>query len=280
MKRTTHMASVALAAMLAFVNCKGAGFSPPDNIKETFDAMYPAAKWVSWNIVNSYHVAEFTLDAVRSEAWFDTRGQWSMTESDIAFEQLPVVVRNDFDAGEFANWEIDDIDKLERQGMEDLYIIEVERGDQEMDIHYLANGTQVKTVIHDGPNTPPADLPEEVKAFLQKKYPAANIIEIEDDRGLLNIGILDDATRKEVVFNHRNNWVVTNWEVYTPDVPSAVTATLRASAYAQYQIEDIEYEEQADGTNVYIFELELGHQEIILHIDAESAKIISAIQDN
>ena len=42
MKRTTHMASVALSAMLAFVNCKGAGFSPPDNIKETFDAMFEA----------------------------------------------------------------------------------------------------------------------------------------------------------------------------------------------------------------------------------------------
>lgn len=279
MRGTIQSTSVALAAMLAFVNCEGAGFSPPDNVKETFEKMYPEAKWSKWEISNSYYVAEFHHLDTKTEAWFSSDGEWSMTESDLEFRQLPVVVRNDFDAGEFAAWEIDDIDKLERQGMEDLYIIEVERGDQEMDLHYLPNGTRIKTVVHDGPNTPPADLPENVKACLREKHPSANIIEIEEDKGLLEISVVENHVRKKLIFDHRHDWIVTHWEIHRGDVPPAIATALGESAYSRHQIEDIEYEERADGSRVYIFEMELGHQEVTLHVDAATAQILSAIQD-
>ena len=273
------MASVAVMAMLVFTNCRGAGFSPPEQVERTFERMYPQAKWVAWEISNSYYVAEFHLDGAEMEAWFDPRGEWSMTESDLEFGQLPVVIRNDFDAGEFGDWDVDDIDRLERAGMETLYVIEVERGDQEMDLHYLANGTRVKTVIHDGPNMPPTDLPAEVKEFLGQKYPQATVIEAEEEHGLLVVSVVDAHTKKEVVFNHQNRWVETHWEVYPNDLPAEVRAALAESAYARYQIEDIDYEEQADGTAVYILELELGHQEVEARVNAATAEILSVIQE-
>ena len=272
------MTSVAVMAMLVFTNCRGAGFSPPEEVERTFERMYSGAKWVAWKISNSYYVAEFHLDGTEMEAWFDPRGEWSMTESDLGFAQLPVVIRNDVEAGEFGGWEVDDVDRLERNGMETLYVIEVERGDQEMDLHYLDNGTRVKTVVHDGPNMPPTDLPAEVKEFLGGKYPQATVIEAEDEHGLLIVSIVDGHTKKEVVFSHQNRWVETHWEVYANDLPAEVRAALAESAYAQYQIEDIDYEEQADGTAIYILEMELGHQEVEARVNAATAKILSVIQ--
>ena len=49
-----------------------------------------------------------------------------MTESEITYEMLPEAVKKAFSSSEYANWKIDDIDKLERAGMEIIYVIEVE----------------------------------------------------------------------------------------------------------------------------------------------------------
>ena len=235
--------------------------------------MYPSAKSISWEIKNGYIVADFNAPSsgreVEHSAWFDRSGRWYMTETDIPFSSLPEAVKTAYRQSAYAEWVVDDVDMIERENYETLYVIEVERGDQEMDLHYLANGTRVKTVIHDGPNMPPTDLPAEVKEFLGQKYPRATVIEAEEEHGLLVVSVVDAHTKKEVVFNHQNRWVETHWEVYPDDLPAEVRTALAESAYARYQIEDIDYEEQADGTAVYILELELGHQEIILHIDAE-----------
>ena len=67
-----------------------------------------------------------------------------MTESDIKYSSLPVVIRNSFESGEYGKWEVEDVDKLERSGMETIYIIEAELGEQEVALHYLENGTLVK----------------------------------------------------------------------------------------------------------------------------------------
>ncbi len=278
MKKITILLCMAFASI--FVGCKANGYTPPKNVIESFNNKYTQATRVNWEIRNSYYVAEFILNNTKSEAWFDNKGEWSMTESELSFRQLPVVIRNGFDASEFKNWAIEDVEKVERNGMESLYILQVELGEQEMAIHYLENGTRIKTVMHDPHEHQPMNLPENVKQFLQQKYPQANIIEVEEDNSLLKIDIVDNRIKKEVVFNYKNQWVATNWEVLRNEVPAKVMQALQASAYAQYQIDDIDYEEQADGTNLYIFNLESGHQEVILYINANSAQIISAIQEH
>lgn len=278
MKKITILLCMAFASI--FVSCKANGYTPPKNVIDAFNSKYAQAARVNWEIKNSYYVAEFIINNTKSEAWFDNKGAWSMTESELSFGQLPVVIRNGFDASEFKNWAIEDVEKVERNGMETLYILQVELGEQEMAIHYLENGTRIKTVMHDIRAHQPMNLPENVKQFLQQKYPQANIIEIEEDNSLLKIDIVDNRIKKEVVFNYRNQWVVTTWEVLRNEVPANVMQTLQGSAYAQYQIDDIDYEEQADGTNLYIFNLESGHQEVTLYINANTAQIISAIQEH
>lgn len=55
---------------------------------------------------------------------------------------------------------------------------------------------------------------------------------------------------------------------------------LKNSSYANYRIDDIDYEERADGSLVYIFEVEQGDREFDIMIDVNKLKIISAIPKN
>lgn len=66
------------------------------------------------------------------------------TESDIPFESLPEAVKTSFNASEYARWRKEDVDKVERADMETIYVIEVEQGNQEMDLYYTEDGNLFK----------------------------------------------------------------------------------------------------------------------------------------
>ena len=228
MKTTLVTALILLSTTFAFSSCKDSSYTPPQNVVSAFKAKYPSAKRVEWEVKNTYQVAEFHIDFTEVEAWFDNNGQWVMTESDVKYNSLPVVIRNSFKSGEYGRWEVEDVDKLERAGMETIYIIEAELGEQEVALHYLEN----------------------------------------------------QQIMKEVVFNHQNQWVVTTWEVSHNNVPANVMNVLKTSSYANYRIDDIDYEEREDGSLVYIFEVEQGDREFDVTIDANNLKIVSAIPKN
>ena len=281
MKTTLVTTLILLTTTLAFSSCKDNGYTPPKNIVSTFKAKYPSAKRVEWEVKNTYQVAEFHIGFTEAEAWFDNNGQWVMTESDVKYSSLPVVIRNSFESGEYGKWKVEDVDKLERSGMETIYIIEAELGEQEVALHYLENGTLVKTLMdNDGRGYQPESAPQAVLQFIQQKYPQANIVEIDQDKGLLKIDIIDQQIMKEAVFNHQNQWVVTTWEVPHNNVPANVINVLKTSSYANYRIDDIDYEERADGSLVYIFEVKQGNREFDVTIDANHLKIISATPQN
>ena len=247
MKTTLVTALILLTTTFAFSSCKDSSYTPPKNVVSAFKAKYPSAKRVEWEVKNTYQVAEFHIDFTEVEAWFDNNGQWVMTESDIKYSSLPVVIRNSFESGEYGKWEVEDVDKLERSGMETIYIIEAELGEQEVALHYLENGTLVKTLMDNGRGYQPESAPQAVLQFIQQKYPQANIVEIDQDKGVLKIDIMDKQIMKEVVFNHQNQWVVTTWEIPHNNVPANVMNVLKTSSYANYRIDDIDYEERADG---------------------------------
>lgn len=281
MKQTLITALIMLTSMLAFSSCKSDGYTPAKNIVSAFKAKYPSARQVEWEVKNTYQVAEFHIGSAEAEAWFDNNGTWQMTESDIPFRSLPAVIRNSFETGEYGKWKVEDVDKLERAGMETLYIIEVEQGEQEVDLHYLENGTLVKTVMDkENKGYLPEMAPQAAMQFVQKKYPHATVVDIDQEKSLLKLEIIDNRVKKDVVFNHNNEWVVTTWEVRKNDVPANVMNVLTTSAYGKYHIDDIDYEERANGTNVYIFEMEQGNREVYVTINGNNLEIVSATPKN
>ena len=51
-----------------------------------------------------------------------------------------------FKNSEYGQWSLDDVDMLVREGMEPVYVLEVEQGPREMDLYYNAEGILIKVV--------------------------------------------------------------------------------------------------------------------------------------
>lgn len=245
---------VAASGMLAFSAC-----SDDDNndvpesshlvskeVQNAFNTKYPQARDVEWKLKGNYAVVDFDWNGSEHAAWFDpSSAAWYMTETDLRYVDLPQTVRTTHEAGEYASWKVDDVDMLSREGMETLYVIEVEQGNTDVDLYYSPSGVLVKTVVEAGTDTDYDDyLPEpgaqDITALVNKMYPNARIIEIDRGRGVTEVEILDGAVCREVYFDAKNEWVKTVWEARHTDLPDAVKQAA-AAKYPDYVIDDADY---------------------------------------
>lgn len=60
-------------------------------------------------------------------------------------------------------------------------------------------------------------------------------------------------------------------------VPASVMNTLQKMGYKDYRIDDIYFQQRNNGSEVYIFELEKGNNEIKLTLNAANGEVISNI---
>lgn len=271
--RTRNLLFTALLVSgFAFASCDDDdnNYTPDGKIQEAFINKYPNAQRVEWEKKYDHYVADFYLDGIEREAWINSQGEWVMTESDIRFNDLPTAIQTAFQESEYKAWKVDDVDLLERVEMDPVYVIEVEQGKQEFDLYYAEDGTLIKAV-EDTDNDDehrPTNIPEALKTVIDTRYPGAVILDMDTEKGIIEIDIRHENISKEVHFNSQNEWLYTSWDVKRADVPATVLNTVTQN-YANYTIDDIDYEERANGSNVYVFELEQGNKEIHVTVDTE-----------
>ena len=242
-------------------------YIPEQQILTTFENKYPNATKVEWEKKLQYHVADFRENGREVEVWIDNTGNWVMTEIDILFESLPEIVQSNFHSSEYASWKLEDVDKLERNEMATVYVIEVEKGKEDLNLYYDEEGTLLKIVSDDKAHTP-STLPESIKNFISEKYAGATLTDIDYEHNRWEIDIRHENRSKELLFDNENNWISTSWDVQKKDVPSSILSIIQ-NQYGEYTIDEIDYQEQATNLNVYIFELEKGAQELYITIDTE-----------
>lgn len=261
---------VALAASGVFLTgCEDDddGIRVDQNIENSFRNQYPDATGVKWEMKSGYYVADFRLNNADAEAWYTAQAVWQMTETDISYTDLPQAVRSAFEAGEYAGWRVDDIDKLECLDMETVYIIEVEQGDTEYDLYYSPEGVFVKAVPDGGGDDYlPSNILPAIKEYIAANYPQARIVDIEQENSRIEVDIIDGSTPREVVFNQSGEWMHTKTEVRKSDVPAAVLSALTESTYGSWQIDDIDHY-LTPTEEYYLFELESGNSEVSLKVD-------------
>ena len=113
-------------------------------VQAALAAKHPDAANVAWQAKGQYVVASFSLPASRTAGsgynnltvWFDNGGAWNMTETvKAAFSD------SEYDA---APWILDDVDKLKREGVETVYVIEIKKREDgietEIDLCYPMDG--------------------------------------------------------------------------------------------------------------------------------------------
>lgn len=248
--------------------------SLPAELQNAFSERYPSAARVEWEVKSGYYVADFYDGANEASAWFSSDGAWYMTETDILYPDLPDAVKSAFETGDYSGWTVEDIDKLEREGMETVYVIEVEMHsqgrEQEMDLYYSADGILIKAIAdidnEDDEYFPPSQITDAILAFVHEKYPNARLVETDVEYGITEVEIIHEERTKEVRFDNQGNWISTSWDILRSEVPAVITEALASSQYSTYTIDDVEYFETPQG-DYYELELEQGTKEIKVKID-------------
>lgn len=262
MKKKLYLLTLAIGS-LTFFSC-----SDDDNLNVTseyetkFKSMYPNVERVSWEKERDYFVADFwrTDMKAEAEAWYDNQANWKMTVNEILFDAFPQAVKDAFQSGEYSQWRIDDTDMVERNEMETVYVIEVEKDKQEYDLYFTADGTLVKAIPDtDGDNNPSHYIPGEINStiskFITDKYPGAKITEIEKEKNGIEVDILDGKVHRELLFTNEGEWKFTKTEVLAAEVPEIVMDAFKKSQYSNHRIDDIDFYDTPD-KDYYIFELD------------------------
>lgn len=253
----------------------------PDAARSAFEVKYPGVSVHEWERENGYSVAEFVLDGFEAEAWFDENG-WVMTETDINQQALPQAVIDAFEQSGYNGWMIDDIDRIERPDTPTIYVLEIEMGDRDYRLTYIADGVLVNGHENNG-NTGgneqggnqnpsenpylPDQTPNTIESQIQEMYPDAWIIETDREHNRIEVDILHGNIGKEVLFDTNGNWLQTSWDVRINNLPEAITAYVNAN-FAGYRIDDADYYETPSG-NFYKIEVERGEWEQNIFLDAD-----------
>ena len=274
MKTTLSLVLILFTTLLATANIAyDKNRMPNPNVTKAFKAKFPTAKQIEWKMKQNYYVAEFYVGKIETDAWFNQDGTWQMTESDLSYNGLPETIKTSFVTSEYATWKVEDVKKVERVGMETMYIVEIEKGEEDIDLYYTENGILLKGVPHEMQERLPEALPQDILTFIRQKYPQAMIIEIDREKGMLEVEIFDQKIKKEVLFDTNNQWQTTTWEVRKSNVPANIMNALKNSQYKSYRIDDIYFQQKNNNTEVYIFDLEDGDHDIKISIDAKSGNI-------
>ncbi|MGL5682029.1 MAG: PepSY-like domain-containing protein [Marinifilaceae bacterium] len=274
MKKIRNFLLVAAMGVIALQSCdKNDGndnnVNVPIAVRESLNAMYPGLSRVEWKQKGGYYEAEFTQNNEELSVWFLSDGDWSLTETDISFNALPQTVKDAFNASNYASWKVDDVDKLQRKDIETVYVIDVEQGDAEMDLYFAEDGVLIKEVAdNDNDEHMPANVDMvRIQEFITEKYPSARIVDVEKERRIIEVEIIDQGIEKEVSLTEAYDWLSTTWEVKT--LPAEVQTALNNSEYAGMSIDDMDFVETPQG-DYYLIELEqAGTPDVKIKITAQ-----------
>lgn len=126
-----------------------------------------------------------------------------------------------------------------------------------------------KNEHHKGKSSDKIVLPQAIRNIITQKYPNATILDFDKEQNGSEVKIKDKGIQKEVCFGTNNEWVSTEWDTRTEDVPVAIMGALLNSAYQQYKIKDIDAVEKPTGM-FYVFELKLDDNEVKITFDADA----------
>ena len=116
----------------------------PAAAKTGFAAKFPSAKKAKWSVEKPGEFeAEFKLNGGEASALFDSNGNLLETEVEIEESELPQAVKATI-AKDFAGFELDEIEKATDAKGIVFYEMEAEKGKEEFEISFDANGKLLK----------------------------------------------------------------------------------------------------------------------------------------
>lgn len=245
-------------------------FPANQTVVESLLTQYPSAQNITWGRAWGYWVAEFDRAEdeimVECEAWFSNDGVWYLGVSNIPYTTLPAAVQNAFSTSEYSQWYIDEVDMVERYNSEVVYVLEAEsdgpNSDNEVDLYYTSDGILIRSIVNGTePNYKPIILGESITTYLTENYPAAVIVDIASSTGITEVDIMDGTTLREIYFDGKEAWLMTESRITVAELPEIVIETIAASQYAAWEITQAEYVENPNGAYYQVILTGEGGQE-------------------
>ena len=149
-------------ALLLIISVSTFANTPPGNVQATFKKMYPKANDIAWSQDDGYYCANFVMNGFTKNVWFNTQGQWAMTQTDlVSLDRLSPAVYNAFVSGSYASWVVDNVTMVEFPKWQAIIVIKVgqDNVDIKYQLFYTPQGVLLKTrnvsYLHDvlGPST-------------------------------------------------------------------------------------------------------------------------------
>lgn len=243
---------------------------------------FPGASDMKWEKKKGYFVVDFYMESRtrEMEAWYDNAGKLYVTERDITHKELPAAVITALGSSKYADWAIDDIDEISREGFETIYVIEVEKGKEEVDLVYNAEGVLLREIVEgagtgDAGDYIPANLPAAIQSYLQTNHPNAKIVDVDKEKTHWEVEIVENRVKKEIKFTLDNHsWIQTEWDVAAATLPEVVVTAIANSAYADWKIDDVDFLQNPKG-EFYKIEFEKsGQKDVEVLFDAVSGEIV------
>jgi hypothetical protein len=267
-------ASLALALAVACSDDSDGRYPSSELLQKALLERYPSAVNVEWGTRGGYIIADFEIPSTADldyQAWFSSKGVWYMTESDMLYGDLPAAVRQSFESGYYAQWRVEEVDKLERESAPTLYVVEaeglVDGVEQDMELFYTADGELVKEVAG-GDSSYEEFIPrlpnEGIKMFISQNYPDSQILDVERKGSSFEVEILDEKSVRSLLFDMHDKWVRTLTEIHPNDVPQGVLDAI-GDLYTSYRIDEVDFV-QTPNAEYYLVEIESGPQEVLLKI--------------
>lgn len=243
---------------------------PSAGIEEYIRTHYPSARIIDVDSEYEGTEVEIVDGGVKRELFFDRNGAWQYTKTEIRRSELPATVVAAWEASEYAEangYSLDDVDLFETAADGTFYRLELESRNGDVKLKITPEGElSLYEPVGDG------SVPTDVDAFIRDNYPGATVLERDFDDGYLEVDIMHDGRRKEVLFNGSGAWVRTSLEIRYNELPAAVLETIRNSEYASWEFDGADYVQTPDG-EWYEIELEdeRADREVTLRISADGS---------
>lgn len=286
MKKRFLLGALLMSGMLFLGACdddenpKGNGSeNVPQKVLAAFEKEYGDAP-ATWELKGDYAVANLTRTG--ETAWFEvSTALCGLKEQDVPFAQLPAAVKTAFEASDYKTWKVDDVDKLVRAGVETLYVIEAEQGEKEVDLYYTESGVLMYEIFDEEendyesyfPQTPDTDVTAWVKEYLGAD---AKIVEYDKERNHLEVDVVADGLKVEVLFSANKEWLQTKTEyegLALSKVPVDVLNAAKAEK-PEAEVEEVEKILTADGVFYCVEMEEPNDREHKVFVDAETLLVI------
>lgn len=192
-----------------------------NELETALKTRYPGAKNITWERKNTYMVAVFNLNGIKTTAWYDADSYWYMTENDISFSELPDKVASAFTQdNQTRSATVNYIKGIVRATIEPIYVVGIDAAGEQLDKYYSEDGVLVKTqdksyrLFGDFRYEIAPKVDDMFLEFISGKYEGAKLMEVDIMfPGMVYITFVHDGMVKISEFTLSGFWNSTRWTV-------------------------------------------------------------------